>query len=359
MNSDVSAIEQRIEDRINGGLLGRWYVVAKSGDVAAGKPYPLQALGRELVLWRDIDGALRCVEDRCPHRGARLSLGEVFEGNLACRYHGVTVDGFGRIVRVPTAGRCGLEGRKALEAYAVREAHDGVFVYFPSAAQPEPVDPVLPEELTSDAYAGFLCMSPWNCGYRPVLENLVDPMHGIYLHGDTFTLSEGRKQDKVEIEPSEGGFERGFIVKRAAQQGTNVDWAQIVLEPQITYSRVLIPYPLAGGPGGPMMVIAFVTPVDPTSCRIYFWRTRKVEGVAREAWRFLFRALFEPRHWYVLEQDREMIASIRKNAGARELLHQSDIGVARIRRVLAEKAREQVEREAVVAPQGAGGDARI
>ena len=37
----------------------------------------MKALGRNLVLWRDAAGALNCLEDYCPHRGARLSRGEV------------------------------------------------------------------------------------------------------------------------------------------------------------------------------------------------------------------------------------------------------------------------------------------
>jgi len=65
--------------------------------------------------------------------GARLSRGEVNEDNISCRYHGVTLDGTGTIVRVPAMPGCALEGRKAVDSYAVIEANDGIFVYFPSA----------------------------------------------------------------------------------------------------------------------------------------------------------------------------------------------------------------------------------
>jgi len=342
---DVEQQQARIEARVNRGLLSRWYIVAKSAELHPGKLLPVKALGTELVLWRGADGVAHCVEDRCPHRGARLSRGQVFQNDLACHYHGVTVNGAGEIVRVPAMGNCGLEGRKAIEGYAVYESQDGIFVYFASAGEATPPPPTLPEELSSPQYATFLATSPWNCNYRYVLDNLVDPMHGIYLHGDTFTLSRGIKEDKVQLEVSESGF----IVSRVAQQETNVDWAEIVVDAPFVYSRVLIPYPPAGGPGGPMMVIACVTPVDEHNCRIFFWRTRKVSGVAREAWRFMFRAMLEERHWYVLEQDRQMMASIVEGARDRELLYQNDIGVARLRRILAQKAREQIEREDALA----------
>ena len=63
-----------------------------------GRPHGVRVLGRHLVLWRDEAGKVHCLEDYCPHRGARLSRGEVLGDNIACRYHGVTLDGSGTIV---------------------------------------------------------------------------------------------------------------------------------------------------------------------------------------------------------------------------------------------------------------------
>src|SRR5581483_6016884 len=167
----------RIEQRVNNGLLGQWYVVAKSVEVAPGRPHGVKALGRNLVLWRDEDGKIHCLDDRCPHRGAPLSRGEVIEGNIVCRYHGVTLDAAGKVLRVPAMPNCALEGRQGAEAYATNEANDGVFVYFPSAEAPEPRPIDLPAEFTNGEFAMFLCTAPWECNYRYALDNLVDPMH--------------------------------------------------------------------------------------------------------------------------------------------------------------------------------------
>ncbi len=90
------------------------------------------------MLWRDSEGKLHCLEDYCPHRGARLSRGEVNQDHISCRYHGVTLDGSGTIVRVPAMPGCALEGRKAVDSYRAIEANDGIFVYFPSAERPHP-----------------------------------------------------------------------------------------------------------------------------------------------------------------------------------------------------------------------------
>jgi phenylpropionate dioxygenase-like ring-hydroxylating dioxygenase large terminal subunit len=342
-SAEDPALQRRVEARINSGLLGHWYVIARSADIAPGGVLAVKALGRDLVLWRSADGQLGCVEDRCPHRGARLSHGHVRPNGISCRYHGVTVDSTGAIREVPAMGKCGLEGRHAVVGYIVKEASDGVFAYFGSKEHPHPRELVLPPEITHPEHAHFLCTSVWQCNYRYAVENLADPMHGIYLHGDSFTLAEGARQDTVELKQTT----HGFIVQRVAQQGVNFDWVEIVAHPPIFHARVMIPYPKAGGPGPAMTVICFVTPVDEGACRIFFWRTRKVEGLARQVWRFLFRTTFEDRHWRVLEQDREMLAAMRKDARDHELLYQHDLGVARIRRYLAQEARHQVQAESL------------
>jgi phenylpropionate dioxygenase-like ring-hydroxylating dioxygenase large terminal subunit len=332
-------VKDRVEARVNQGLLGHWYVIAKSADIAPGAVLAVEALGQSLVLWRDTGGQLHCLEDRCPHRGARLSHGSVREAGIACRYHGVTVDGSGTIAEVPALGKCGLEGRAAVKSFPVREVSDGVFAYFPSLEYPEPREFEAPVEITRDP--AFLCTSLWSCNYRYAVENLADPMHGIFLHADSFTLAHGERQDTVNLEQTA----QGFIVSRVQQQGVNFDWVEIVAQPPILHARVIIPYPTAGGPGPPMTVICFVTPIDERSCRIFFWRTRKLEGTAREAWRFLFRTTFEARHWTVLEQDREMLAAMPPDARDRELLYQHDAGVARMRRYLTQEAHRQIEAE--------------
>jgi phenylpropionate dioxygenase-like ring-hydroxylating dioxygenase large terminal subunit len=314
--------------------------------VRPGEILPVTLIGRRLVLWRDDAGKVCCVEDYCPHRGAPLSRGEVMEGHIVCRYHGVTLDGGGTIRRVPAMADCPLEGRRAIEGFAVHEVNDGIFVYMPVAGEaPPPID--LPPEFADPAWCGFLCAGLWRCNYRLAAENTADPMHGSYLHANSFTLAYGKRQDLVELTAAD----RGFVISRVGQVGQNFDWCHVVTEGSTNHIRLDIPYPAAGGPGGPLRVIGFISPVDEHTTRIFFWRNRQVSGLAREAWRFLFRAVFEGHHWDVLEQDREMLEGIPDGAEGRELLYQHDAGVVRLRRLLRARARAQVEAE--LAPRAA------
>ena len=65
-----------------------WHPVASEHDLPLRTIYRGKLGGRELVLWRADDGFINVWENRCLHRGVRLSIG-VNEGTeLVCRYHG-------------------------------------------------------------------------------------------------------------------------------------------------------------------------------------------------------------------------------------------------------------------------------
>jgi phenylpropionate dioxygenase-like ring-hydroxylating dioxygenase large terminal subunit len=337
-----------IEERVNTGLRGQWYPVAKSVEVKATKPYGAVVLGEKLVLWRDGSGAIKCIEDFCPHRGAPLSYGEIHEGNIGCRYHGVILDGEGVVKRVPAMPECALEGRKALNHFSTAESSDCVFVYIPSVERPEAPELVMPADLTSGEWASFLCTAVWDCNYRYALDNLADPMHGCYLHSESFTLAFGSKQDLMELNKTDDGFR----IQRVSQTGANFDWTEFEVYPSNMFCFLDIPYPAPAGPGGVMRIVGYVLPVTATTCKVFFWRMRKVEGLARESWRFLYRARLEENHWAVLEQDRVMLEGMPDDARKREMLYQHDLGISRIRQILTRAAKQQIEAEvAAVAAQ--------
>ncbi|PWE29658.1 aromatic ring-hydroxylating oxygenase subunit alpha [Pararhodobacter marinus] len=335
------ATKARIEARVNEGLRGYWYPVAKSVQISAKRPYGTKVLGEKIVLWRDRDGKIRCIEDYCPHRGAPLSYGEVHDGNIGCRYHGVIVDGTGTVQRVPAMPDCAMEGRKALRDFVVQEAHDAVFVYIPSVDRPEPPELPLPKELSDPEWTGFLCTSVWDVNYRYALDNLADPMHGCYLHAESFTLAFGSKQDLLELDRRDDGFR----VSRVGQTGENFDWSEFVVAESGMFCFLDIPYPPAAGPGGNMRILGYVCPIDETHCKVFFWRMRKVTGIERQSWRFLYRTMLEERHWAVLEQDRVMLEGMPDDARKREMLYQHDIGVAHLRRALNSAAKAQIAAE--------------
>ena len=70
-------------------LIDRWHPIARSEELAPGHVYHGRLLGEELALWRDDNGRANAWDNRCPHRGMRLTMGDNLGSELRCRYHGL------------------------------------------------------------------------------------------------------------------------------------------------------------------------------------------------------------------------------------------------------------------------------
>lgn len=65
-----------------------WYPIAASSDLPFRHVFHAQLWGRELAVWRADDGNVNAWENRCLHRGVRLSIGINDGTELVCQYHG-------------------------------------------------------------------------------------------------------------------------------------------------------------------------------------------------------------------------------------------------------------------------------
>jgi phenylpropionate dioxygenase-like ring-hydroxylating dioxygenase large terminal subunit len=84
----------------------------------------------DIAIFRTSEDTVFALEDRCPHRGARLSLGWNLGDRVACWYHGIEVDGGGTVKQVPASANCPLEGKACVKSYPVEEHAGAVFLWF-------------------------------------------------------------------------------------------------------------------------------------------------------------------------------------------------------------------------------------
>ena len=75
-----------------------WHPALLSDEVSR-KPKAVTLCGHEIVVFRDANGILSALSDRCPHRKMRLSLGHVENDCIVCPYHGYRYDGQGHGTR--------------------------------------------------------------------------------------------------------------------------------------------------------------------------------------------------------------------------------------------------------------------
>jgi phenylpropionate dioxygenase-like ring-hydroxylating dioxygenase large terminal subunit len=104
------------------GMLALWHPVYPSRALRS-TPIGVQLAGRLICLFRTSSGRAAAVDDVCPHRRLKLSVGSVVGDRVRCKYHGWSFDacGKGESPGTPKLHTC-------TESFDVREEHGYVWV---------------------------------------------------------------------------------------------------------------------------------------------------------------------------------------------------------------------------------------
>lgn len=78
-----------------------WHPIGLLSQTPPKSAHPVILNGQMLALWRDESGQVQVWQDRCPHRGMRLSFGFVTGDRLTCLYHGWQYDRAGGCKLIP------------------------------------------------------------------------------------------------------------------------------------------------------------------------------------------------------------------------------------------------------------------
>ncbi|MEO0636507.1 MAG: Rieske 2Fe-2S domain-containing protein [Pseudomonadota bacterium] len=176
---DPSVLEQP-EDQLETSFDWKehWYPVSFRRDLPKGKPFGFQVHDLKLVLFEDDDGKLSCLRDRCPHRAARLSDGQIRDGRLECLYHGWQYDGSGDCLFIPQM----LEGkdypiRSCVDSFELEEKNGIVWVYpgERSAADPDRIPFIEGSDAPDIFDVTFQMDLPYDQSY--LIENVIDIAH--------------------------------------------------------------------------------------------------------------------------------------------------------------------------------------
>ena len=162
-----------------------WYV-ACTPDEIEGKPLGRRICNEAIVFYRGPEGQVAALEDFCPHRGAPLSLGRVCEGKLVCGYHGLEMGCDGKTVAMPGQR---VRGFPAIRSFPVHEAHGFIWVWSGNA----PADlSALPqfEWLGNPAFGYGGGLYHIACGYKLMVDNLMDLTHETYVHATSIGQKE-------------------------------------------------------------------------------------------------------------------------------------------------------------------------
>ena len=108
---------------------GSWWPVLATNELRQ-KPLSRMRFGEPLVFWRNGDQVV-CMPDRCPHRGAALSLGRINKetGSIACPFHGLEFAADGHCTRVPVEQNYSIPADFGVASYPAKEADGYIWVW--------------------------------------------------------------------------------------------------------------------------------------------------------------------------------------------------------------------------------------
>lgn len=157
-----------------------WYALGLARELAAGDVRPVQAFGRDLVLYRTESGAVNLVDAYCPHLGAHLGHGGRIVGeSIRCPFHGFAFGLDGACTYIPYDSHIPPKAR--MITYPIREKNGLILTYFdPSGGRPAWEIP----DLDGSGW-GSLMTTRWDLRGHPqeVTENSVDVGHFDAIHG--------------------------------------------------------------------------------------------------------------------------------------------------------------------------------
>ncbi len=303
-------------------LRNAWYVIAEADELKR-QPLARTVLDEPLVMYRTQAGKPVALYDRCAHRQAPLSLGEIVGDDIRCNYHGLVYDCTGACTHVP--GQIALPPGTRVRSYPAVERYNWIWAWMGDPAMAD--EARIPDFHWNDDPAwvttGERMVMKGN--YQLLVDNLLDLSHLGYLHRKTIgteSVAEHahattqRLGDQVRVERVTRDQPPPPLWRQSRGFNDNIDrWQIIEFTPPAT---VIIES--SGAPAGvcktdedrwnyPMqMVLNFVTPRTEGSLH-YFWRNArnyKLEDAS------LTRLMYEQVHATFLE-DTEMVEGQQRN----------------------------------------------
>lgn len=261
-----------------------WYVVAQSSEIKD-KPVSVVLWKNNIVLYRDTQGKVNALENRCPHRHVKLSEGKVIDDHLECAYHGWRFDSYGKCSFIPY-----LTSRQRLPLcqirwYPVRELNGFIWLFL-GYADYEDISPLAIPEWEHLNYIATVSIIDCPSHYSFLIENLMDMYHG-HLHDNYQAWASASLQ---ELNADEAKVDAVY----EAQSYYRIDKIWSISQLFFPALRRLHPEPLkvsylyphwVSSLGADFKIYCLFCPLDETHTRAYlvhftslnaFWRLHKL-----------------------------------------------------------------------------------
>ena len=161
-----------------------WYAVMQAKALTT-KPIKRTLLGKDVVLYRDHKGHVRCLEAYCSHRGADLSLGKCVDDQIHCVYHGWAFDQDGQCRSIPAHPDRPIPDFAHIVAYPTQERVGLIWIYPEDKRLASPPDLEVFPELEDANFTLSFYEAKWQAHLTRVVESVLDIAHLAFVHKKT------------------------------------------------------------------------------------------------------------------------------------------------------------------------------
>ncbi len=178
-------IKDSLRDR-DGSIVENWYIACTSKELKK-KPIRRVIYDTPLVLFRTTKG-VSCLEDKCLHRHAPLSEGELEGENLRCPYHGWTFDQQGVLTNIPSEGPHFLENKskRCVKKFFAVERDECIWVWM-GKDEPTQKDPAWRfPNIDKSGWCHYFMVTDFENEVTHLAENFMDVPHTVYVHKGWF-----------------------------------------------------------------------------------------------------------------------------------------------------------------------------
>ena len=337
-------------------LENAWYPAAMASEIGR-TPFHRILLDRDVLLYRQEDGAPVGIENVCPHRFVPLHLGQIIGDTIECPYHGLRFNGQGVCVVNPHGGP--IPGAKA-RGFPIVERHRLIWIWPGDKDLADPASiPFCPAERTETSVSTMDYMH-FEANYLLMVDNLLDNSHTDFLHRTSFGGNAGAHARLEILEDGDailcnrsfsGGNLSPTISAFTDYRGPVDRWQDMRWSPPAMLTLTTGATP-AGRPreeGFFYTPWQILTPETPASTHLFFGKARNFNIDDREMDARMASDMRDP----VYNEDKPMIEAQQRIIGDRELdalkpaLFGVDVGAVKVRRRYARLlAAEALAREA-------------
>ncbi|MDM0032409.1 aromatic ring-hydroxylating dioxygenase subunit alpha [Variovorax sp. J22P271] len=350
-------------------LRNSWYVGAWADEIAPEALFHRTLLEEPVLFFRNTQGELKAISDRCSHRFAPLHMGTHCGDSVACAYHGLRYDASGKCVHNPHQDGA-IPAAAKVKAYPLVERHRIAWVWMgdPALADPSRIpdfsfaDDLVPTQMSK----GYTLA---RSNYQLLSDNIMDLSHVDFLHPTTLGANElskvkatfADKGDDVQIcwwSPNSKAFP-GFAAYLPDADALADQWTEVMWHAP-GYMRLENGATTAGRPrdeGVNTTNLHLMTPESETSTHYFFLNSRDFDvanGPLNDMAAQMLAGVFT-------NEDKPMVEAQQRYMGTTDLMAAKpvllpiDAGAMRCRRVL----QRLIEKENAVAAAAAKTEATV